>query len=305
MYVSDSAACSLPNSATPMPQSAIDAQNAYMAARGQAFTKGNDALNGLLVALGGNPIGSPQGNAGVPTSGGAFNPFAVTPFPLPAANPVTSGGAGAGSGAGGGSVSCVPELIELVTVVPVPTVVTPTRTYIPAPTPAPGPAPVPQVVPTQKPTPAAAAAPCVDPPECAPTPENICRLITEGCVSTNQVSKAQVLACAWSGWTGLMTKKGMCSINGWNHGEYLGSMNLKPVNRAGLYYDPPAVYQAAIDAGVNTPNGSPAPGVSGIVGDALTGPGASWVWGSIGLAAAAFYLAAQLDKKPSRRGRRY
>ncbi len=303
MYVPDSAACSLPNSATPMPQSAIDAQNARMAARGQAFVDGNAALNGILAALGGNPIGSPQGNAGVPTVGSSFDPYAVTPFPLPAANPVTPTGAtGAGSGAGGGSASCVPELIELVTVVPIPTVVTPTRTYIPAPTPAPGPAPVPQVVPTQKP--AAAAANCVDPPECAPTPENICRLITEGCVSTNQVSKAQMLACAWSGWTGLMTKKGMCSINGWNHGEYLGTMNPKPLNRAGLYYDPPAVYQAAIDAGMNVPNGQPAPGVSGVVTDALTGPGSSWVWGSIGLAAFALWAAGQLDKKPSRRGRR-
>ena len=59
MFLQSSEACNLPNSETPMSQQAIDDQNAFIANVGTAFDDGDDALNSLIQALGGNPGGTP------------------------------------------------------------------------------------------------------------------------------------------------------------------------------------------------------------------------------------------------------
>jgi hypothetical protein len=70
MFVQSTEACSLPNSESPMSQSEIDGQNAFVANVGTAFDDGDDALNALIQALGGNPAGDTgTGAAGVPTTG--------------------------------------------------------------------------------------------------------------------------------------------------------------------------------------------------------------------------------------------
>ena len=70
MFLQSSEACSMPNSETPMSQQAIDRQNAFIANVGTAFDDGDDALNSLIQALGGNPGGdTSSGAAGVPTTG--------------------------------------------------------------------------------------------------------------------------------------------------------------------------------------------------------------------------------------------
>jgi hypothetical protein len=264
MFFRKSDACDQPNSQTPMSAAAIGRQNTFVANTGASFTNGNDALYSLVTRLGGNSPASAVGAAGVPTTG------TVPATSLP---PITAAAASAGAGASvagpssagvvdarAGAVPCVvPDVVPFSRVIALPVIATPVAQPSPA---AKAPAPA-------APAPAAtvAAAPagrCTDPPECAPNADNICRLITEGCVSSNQVSKAQALLCAWSGWTSSMTKRGMCSIYGWNNGEYLGTMNPRPVNQLGLWYDPPPAYQAAIDAGMNVRNGQGPPGVSGL-----------------------------------------
>jgi hypothetical protein len=96
VYLSSSMACDLPNSGTPMPQSDIDAQDAYVASIGSHFSDGDSVLGALIQALGGNRVDATTGDAGIPTVGVPyFDPSTGAiigdgPGPLP-------GGGGAGS----------------------------------------------------------------------------------------------------------------------------------------------------------------------------------------------------------------
>ena len=85
MFVLSTEACSMPNSESPMPQSAIDEQNAFVSSVATAFDDGDSALNDLITTLGGNPAGQTvTGAAGVPTTGTVDLDTAgipVVPFP--------------------------------------------------------------------------------------------------------------------------------------------------------------------------------------------------------------------------------
>lgn len=101
MYLNSSMACNLPNSGTPMPQSAIDAQNAYVARVGSRFVNGDAVLNALIQALGGNRIDAETGDAGIPTVG--------VPWYDPSTGAIIGGGPGGGPGVpGGGSLPGAP-----------------------------------------------------------------------------------------------------------------------------------------------------------------------------------------------------
>lgn len=68
-YVTSDMACNEPNSATPMSQARINAQNNRVAKVGNSFTSGNKALDDLVTQLGGIGIGNPPGTtprAGAP-----------------------------------------------------------------------------------------------------------------------------------------------------------------------------------------------------------------------------------------------
>jgi hypothetical protein len=272
MYVTDNLACSLPNSETPMPAAAIDSQNRRMAQRAVSFTSGDATLNALIEALGGNPIGAEWGNAGVPTTG-TFDPFST----IPRGNWATGGSLGNGpSGSGAGSPPCVPQIVPLMTVVPIPTAVV-------APTPA---NPVPRRLTPVVPAPAApvsapapAAAPCVDPADCAPTPETICRNLRGGCYAPGQVSDLQTQLCAMAGWSGRSPAR-YCGA-GWNGGARIPDMNRAPLTPGG---------QSLV--GVNPLFEQLGAGMSGFTG----GDGSAVLWGSIALGAFLFWAVPQFAK---------
>lgn len=143
MYVLSTGACSLPNSATPMPQSAIDAQDAYIARVGRRFDDGNADMAALISSMGGNAVSASSGDAGVassgPTPGG--QPFGAPGSSSPSGPGFLFGG---GPGGGGqplgvpealkaarlslgsrykrnGTVACTPPTVEpVVTVFPIP-----------------------------------------------------------------------------------------------------------------------------------------------------------------------------------------
>src|SRR5579871_1562589 len=69
MYVTSSNACNLPNSASPLPDSAITDQDAYIAAVGASFDNGDAALDDLISQLGGTIPSDADGDQGIPTVG--------------------------------------------------------------------------------------------------------------------------------------------------------------------------------------------------------------------------------------------
>lgn len=98
MYLTSSMACNLPNSGTPMPQSDIDGQNAYVDAVGSHFVDGDNVMGALIQALGGNRVDATTGDAGIPTVG--------VPYFDPSTGAIIGGGPGGGSfpgSPGGGS----------------------------------------------------------------------------------------------------------------------------------------------------------------------------------------------------------
>lgn len=192
MYFADSLACSQPNSATPMSAAQIAAQARRVAAVGSKFDTGNQTLNALINALGGDAVPSGAGDAGIPTTG-------VFPwFGIPSRN--GGGGVPLSIGPGGGgplaftaatpTCSAPPKVLPLATVFPIPAA-----------------APVPMALP---PAPVVRAAPPVsapaapdtrpDPGDCSPA--NICAGLRDGCYLSSQVSSQQLLACAKAGWVG-------------------------------------------------------------------------------------------------------
>jgi len=63
MYVTSDMACNQPNSATPMSQARITAQNNRVAKVGSQFENGNAILSNLVQKLGGIGIGNPPGTS--------------------------------------------------------------------------------------------------------------------------------------------------------------------------------------------------------------------------------------------------
>jgi hypothetical protein len=107
VYLKSSMACNLPNSGTPMPQSAIDAQDAYVAAVGNHFVDGDNVLGALIQALGGNRVDAATGDAGIPTVGVPY--FDPSTGAIIGAGPVVGpGGAAAGSPSSGSPIPGAP-----------------------------------------------------------------------------------------------------------------------------------------------------------------------------------------------------
>lgn len=83
MYVTSNLACSHPNSATPMTQARITAQNRRVAKVGSHFTSGNAALSNLVQQLGGIGIGNPPGTTPRTTTPNFANSPACSTAVLP------------------------------------------------------------------------------------------------------------------------------------------------------------------------------------------------------------------------------
>lgn len=202
MYVSDSQACNLPNSESPMSPAAVAAQDAFIASVGSSFSNGNNTLSGIMTALGGNPLAVPgsdptvaalvAGNSGVPTTGAGGFPF----FPGPGSRNRRWGGRGAGAGGNGGARTAAmtpcttpPIVVPLVTVVPVPAL---TRQV-----PTTGPTPA-KITTPPPPAPVAPSKPKISQSDCRTG--NICLDLANGCVASYQVDPAQLLACSKAGY---------------------------------------------------------------------------------------------------------
>lgn len=201
---------------------------------------GNDALNGLMVALHGNPIGSLlPGNAGVPTGN----------LPVGLSDGSSAGGGASGGGAGAGGAR------DRVWWIPRPGVARlfprygPGSGFLPYPTFQPcrlptvvpletvrsfeadqsvSTVPIPKPVDKSQPvsTPAALA-------ECNVTPATICQALRDGCVLSSQVTPEQLFACSQAGWVGNRNLfPALAARGGAQNGKFFGSMNLNP--------DPPA-----------------------------------------------------------------
>lgn len=258
MYVQSTEACDMPNSETPMSQSAIDAQNAFIASVGSAFVQGDNALDSLIQQLGGNPAGATtSGNSGVPTTGtldtdipgipvvpNAGNPQALLPdinnpstwawAPSP---PLVLPGGGAGYRAPQGEQrqgsrrrftnatpqapapqNPCPVVIPLVTAIPIPQTAPPAAVT-----------PTPQAQPVAAPTPAPAApaAPAAPLPDCRTG--NWCIDIRNGCVLSSQVSQQQLEACSEAGYAGnLSMYPQIAAAGGVLGGEYFGTPEPNP-----------------------------------------------------------------------------
>ena len=100
MYVTSDMACSMPNSATPMSQARITAQNNRVARIGSKFTNGNAILSNLVQQLGGIGIGNPPGTTPRTTTPNFANSPACSTAVLPGGGlygkriPVKGGGTG-------------------------------------------------------------------------------------------------------------------------------------------------------------------------------------------------------------------
>lgn len=100
MYVTSDMACSMPNSATPMSQARITAQNNRVARVGSKFTSGNAILSNLVQQLGGIGIGNPPGTTPRTTTPNFANSPACSTAVLPGGGlygkriPVKGGGTG-------------------------------------------------------------------------------------------------------------------------------------------------------------------------------------------------------------------
>jgi hypothetical protein len=268
MYVSDSQACNLPNSETPMSADAISAQDAYIALVGSSFTNGNATLSAVMQALGGNSIDDlSAGNAGLPTTGAGGFPWFPGPS-VPNPFPVSDQGTPVGSGAGGGSTTqtaaaCVPpRVIPLVTVIPVPAVKTPAAVTVPKPA-------------ASLPQPAAVSSGRKRIPQSSCRTGNICLDIRNGCVLASQVDPAQLLACSQAGYAGNLNLYSQFIIDGTD--APLGTPMPNP---------PP------FDPSMN----SNRPGLSGL-GTAPSG--GAWLGAGLGLAAL-FWLGTAMQKRGSR-----
>lgn len=100
MYVTSDMACSMPNSATPMSQARVTAQDNRIARIGSKFTSGNAILSNLVQQLGGIGIGNPPGTTPRTTTPNFANSPACSTAVLPGGGlygkriPVKGGGTG-------------------------------------------------------------------------------------------------------------------------------------------------------------------------------------------------------------------
>jgi len=224
MYVPGSSQCSYPNSESPMLQSEIDGQNAFIASVGTAFDDGDDTLNSLIEQMGGNPAGdTTSGAQGVPTTGTldtnipgipvvpdttgtqALLPNVNNPqswaWPSSPVAPQLVRGGGAGMRTGRAKLPAqryrnVPKTTQPNFDNPPANcpVIVPLVTAIPIPESLPAPA-------------APASTPAAAPPTATAAPSNcrtgnICLDIMNGCVLSSQVSVQQLAACSAAGYAG-------------------------------------------------------------------------------------------------------
>lgn len=226
MYVTEP--CNLPNSQSPISAKQIQLSQMGLAFGNGAIDWGNRVMDAMVKAMGGNPAGTATGgNAGVPTLG----PYGGKPPAL------QWGGPGSAVARLPVPRSCngVPEVVPLVTVLPVPYFVDPAPPPAPVSTPAPAPVAAPAPVPVAK-----------DYSICNFTPLTICAAIRAGCFKAGQVDSRQLAECAASGWQGNENRfPELIAKGGWNNGAPVGLINDRP----------------------NFPNGQPRPlwgGMSGL-----------------------------------------
>ena len=213
MFVSDSQACNLPNSETPMDPRAVAAQDRFISVVGQRFVNGDAVLSGLMSSLGGNALDALQGDAGVPTMGrGGFPwfPGPSVPNPFPVSDSGSPRAGGGGQPGGDITAACTPPVVlPWVTVVPFP----PVRLASPTvPLPA-KPVPKPIAVPPML-SPAAPKKSC--------RTGNICLDIRNGCVLSSEVDPQQLYACSAAGYAGNVDLYGSMG------GPFVGSPDLTP-----------------------------------------------------------------------------
>ena len=299
MFLDGSEACSYQNSETPMPQSAVDGQLAYLNSVGTAFDQGNAALNDLVLALGGSPNNTSEGGAGVPTTGTldlsvpgipvvpsanypvstradvndpAFWAWALSPRQSrrhwgPGGVPTPGGGGFSYSPTnpivlpGGGSRYRTPKHGGM----PrryrnIPPVSDSCPTIIPLTSAVPPPSAPPQM-------PAAVAPPALPVTPMGPVADcrtgNICNDIRRGCVLASQVSPQQIIACAVAGYAGnLNLYPAIAAAGGADGGAYFGSVDLNPPP----YSPSMGLGDTAQDANANLFSNSLEYAISGLVG---------------------------------------
>lgn len=250
MYVPGSQACSQFNSETPMPQSWIDRQNAFIESVSTAFDDGNGTLDGLITTLGGNPAGDTvSGASGVPTTGTLDtdiagipvvpDPSGATPIALlpsinnpaswawpssPTAPTVTPGGAAGKRN----RVQGPPRHYRNVSAQPVQQVQQGPPANCPIIVPLVTAIPIPQLAPAPQSTPAASPAPAAAPVADCQT-GNICLDLMNGCVLSSQVTTAQLAACSAAGYAGNRNLfPAIAAKGGAQGGKFLGAPNLNP-----------------------------------------------------------------------------
>jgi hypothetical protein len=262
MFVPDTQACDLPNSASPMDPSAVTAQDAYIARVGQSFVNGDGALSDIMQALGGNPLSALSGDAGVPTTGAGGFPFfpgAGAPTPFPGSLWAGPGGAGGGGAGGAGSTAAGSSTKNRGRVLCVPPVVVPLVARVPIPLPRSGPVATPAAGPAV-PVPVPAAAPSRKKLlQSACRTGNICLDIRNGCVLGSQVGSDQLLACSQAGYHGDANLYAQYDID---QSAALGSPDLSPAP-----FDPSML--------------SNHPGLSGFGDTSPSLTGAGWLLGGL------------------------
>lgn len=203
--------CSLPNSQAPISQARIDAERRLLSAVSSSFVSGNQTLNNLVDALGGNSSATVGGNAGVPTLGPYGGKWPALQWGGPSAQVAKLPSTVLCSGA--------PEVVPLLTVLPVRDFTLPAPAVTaPRPPAAIAPAPAP-----------AAVVPQQDPGICNYTPETVCAAIRAGCFKAGQVDDAQLAACAKSGWSGNENRfPWLIAKGGANGGARVGLVNPNP-----------------------------------------------------------------------------
>jgi hypothetical protein len=250
MYFPGSQACSQFNSETPMPQSWIDRQNAFIESVSTAFDDGNQTLNDLLETLGGNPAGDTiSGAQGVPTTGTLDTslpgipvvpdsqtaaPIAVLPdinnpgsWSWPTSPQLVPGGAAGKPN----RMQAAPRRYLNVGIQQA----TPADQNPPANCPIVVPLVTAIPIPQSLPAPAAPAATPAKPAAPTPAPQkdcrtgNICLDLMNGCVLSSQVTTAQLAACSAAGYAGNRNLfPAIAAKGGADGGAFLGAPNLSP-----------------------------------------------------------------------------
>jgi hypothetical protein len=202
--------CNLQNSQSPISARVQARTRRDLAWAADRFESGNQALYELIDALGGNSPYSQGGDAGVPTLG----PYGGKPPALqwggPGAAvavlpPLNSGCVGA------------PEVLPLLTVLPIPAFTLPAKS-----TPVASKAVTPVVVPLP-------TIPSEDPALCKYTPQTVCNAIRAGCFAAGQVDPRQLAACAASGWQGNQNQfPWLIARGGADGGRPVGFINENP-----------------------------------------------------------------------------